>query len=72
MGKNANISNGTLPIRIEKNKTIVKRTASKVIKMPKVIGNIKEIKANKVMKRPKIIGNTEEPKANRAMRGGGG
>ena len=44
MAKNANVSDGTLPIRIGKKKTMVERTASKVIKRPKVIGNIKEIK----------------------------
>ena len=32
----------------------MKRTASKVIKKPKVIGNIKEIKANRVIKIPKV------------------
>ena len=36
----------------------------KAIKRPKVIGNIKEIKANKVIKRNKVIGKIEEPKAN--------
>ena len=51
-----------------KEKTTAKRTASKVIKRPNVIGNIKEIEANKVIKRPKVIGNTEEPKANRVIK----
>ena len=42
----------------------MERTASKAIKKPKLIGNIKEIKG---IKRPEIIGNVEEPKANRVI-----
>ena len=55
MAKNAKVSNGTLHIDMGK-------------KRPKVIGNIKEIKAAKVIKRPKVIWNIEEPKANRAIK----
>ena len=62
MAKNANVSNGTLPIRIGKKKTIVERTAPKAIKKPKSIGNINEIK------RPKIIGNIEEIKENKVIK----
>ena len=40
----------------------MKRTALKVIKRPKVIRKIKEIKANSVIKRPKIIGNNDKRK----------
>ena len=43
-------------------------TAFKAIKRPKVIGNIKEMKANKVIKRPEVIGNIEESKANRVIK----
>ena len=62
MAKNADVSDGTLPIHIGKKKTIVERSAPKVIKKPKIIGNIKEIK------RPKIIGNIDEPNANRVIK----
>ena len=40
----------------------MKRTAPKVIKRPKVIRKIKEIKVNKVIKRPKITGNNDKRK----------
>ena len=46
----------------------MERSASKVIKRPKVIGNIEEIKATMVIKRPKVIENIEEPKANRVIK----
>ena len=62
MAKNANFSDVTLPIRIGKERTIVERSAPKVIKKPKIIGNIKELK------RPKIIGNIEEPIADRVIK----
>ena len=68
MAKNPNVSYGTLPMRIGKKKSTVKRTAPKIIKRPKLIGNIKEIKANKVIKKAKVIGNTEEPKVNRVIK----
>ena len=55
MAKNAKVSDGTLPISIGKKKTIVKRTASKVIKRAKVIGNIEKPKANRVIKTPKEV-----------------
>ena len=38
----------------------MKRTVPKVIKRPKVVGKIKEIKANKIIKRPKVIGNNDK------------
>ena len=41
---------------------MVERSAPKVIKKPKIIGNIKEIK------NPKIIGNIEEPNADRVIK----
>ena len=44
-----------------KEKTIVEQTAPKAIKIPKLIGNIKEIK------RPKITENIEEPITNRGI-----
>ena len=66
--KNANASDGTLSIRMRKEKNILKQTPSKVIDRPKVIGNINEIKVNKVIKRPEIIANTVEPKANRVIK----
>ena len=75
MAKNANVSNGTLPIHIGKKKpkvigNIKGIKVNKVIKRPtKVIENIKGIKVNKVIKRPtKVIGNIEEPKANRVIK----
>ena len=62
MAKNSKVSDGTLPIPIGKEKTIVERTAPKATKKLEVIGNINEIK------RPKIIGNVEEPKAYRVIK----
>ena len=56
MAKNANVSDGTLPIRIGKKKTIVERTTPRVIKRPKVIGNIKEINGIRVSKYLKLLG----------------
>ena len=56
------------PIHIGKKKATVERTAPKVIKRPKVIGNIEEIKVTKVIKRPEIVGSIKEPKANRVVR----
>ena len=55
MVKNANVSDGTLPIRIGKKKMTVERTAHKVIKRPKVVGNIKGPKANRAIKIPKVF-----------------
>ena len=52
----------------ERKKTIVKRTAAKVIKRPKIIGDIEEPKANRIIKRPKIIGHIEEHKANSVIK----
>ena len=52
MAKNSKVSDGSLPIPAGKKKIIVKRTAPKVIKRPKVIEKIKKIKAKKVNKRP--------------------
>ena len=46
----------------------MERTAPKVIKRPKGVGNIKEIKPNKVIKRPKFTGNTEEIKATKVIK----
>ena len=57
MAKNTKVFDGTLPARVGKKKTMVERSGPKVVKRPKVIGNIEEIKANKVIKKPKIIGN---------------
>ena len=42
----------------------MEQSTPKVIKTPKVIGNVKKIKATKVIKRPEVVGNTEERKAN--------
>ena len=56
MAKNANVSDGTLPTRIEKKKNIVEGSASKVTERPKIIGNIEEPKDNsRVIKIPKVI-----------------
>ena len=68
MVKNSKVSDGTLPIPIGKKITIVKRTASIVIKRPKVIGKFKEIKVKEVIKRPKIIGKFKEIKAKEVIK----
>ena len=62
MAKNSKVSDGTLPIPKGKKKTIVKRTALKVMKRPKDIGKIKEIKAKRVIRGPKVIGNNDKRK----------
>ena len=59
MAKNANVSDCTLPAYLDtyrKDKTIVGRTVPKVIKRPKVIGNIEEIKETRLLKDLKSLG----------------
>ena len=46
----------------------MERSTPKVIKRPKVVGNIEEIKATEVIKRPEVFGIIEEPKANRVIK----
>ena len=55
MAKNANVSDGTLLMRIGKKKTTVKRTGPNVFKRPKIIGNIEKPKANRVIKIPNAV-----------------